>query len=32
MTADGGKQTVLPIDKASEGAKTPKPFRQVSQD
>lgn len=31
MTEDGGKQTVLPIDSESEGARTPKPFRQISQ-
>ena len=30
ITSDGGKQTVLPTDRASEGARTPKPFRLIS--
>lgn len=32
MTSDGGKQTVLPTDSASEGAKTPNPFPFVGHE
>ena len=32
MTSDGGKQTVLPTDSASEGAKTPNPYQYISHE